>query len=237
MHLASLNAVQRIGRRGLLAGLGALPLAHPSYGAPAPCLVADVLFVCPSGTVKSAIAREVLKRRARERGIAVHSWSRGLVIEDHVSPALAAKLQADGVNPRAEPASALTPADPGRAGIVIAFDEAAQAPGLEHARAWDIPGFLGDYEGAKAGVTPRIEALLDELQARACRRALAVAYRGSITRRRGFPPTLRRGKNTRWLVGSTATTWALSAMTASPTLTGFSAEVSNIETAPPSPAT
>ena len=168
MLAPNVNAPYRIDRRGLLAGLAVLPLAHPASAA-APCPVADLLFVCPSGTVKSAIARGVLKRRARERGIAVRAWSRGLPIEDHVSPALAAKLQADGVDPRAAPPRPLAAADLDRAGTVIAFDEAAKAPGLERARVWDIPGFLSDYEGAKAGLAPRIEALLDELQSRACR--------------------------------------------------------------------
>jgi protein-tyrosine-phosphatase len=118
--------------------------------------------------VKSAIAREILKRRARERGIPVHAWSRGLVIEDHVSPALAARLSADRIDPQSEPARVLAAGDVKNAGIVIAFDEAAHAPGLEVARVWDTPGFLADYDGAKAAVQARVEALLEELQARHC---------------------------------------------------------------------
>jgi hypothetical protein len=158
-----------VARRGLLAAVALLALARAAWAAPGPCPFADVLFVCPSGTVKNAIAREVLKRRARERGIPVHAWSGGLVLEDHVTPALAARLQADGIDPRAEPARALEATDLPRAGIVITFDDASKAPGLEHARSWDVPGFLGDYEGARVGLAPRIEALLDELQARPCR--------------------------------------------------------------------
>jgi hypothetical protein len=167
--MANLNISYGLDRRGLLAGFAALLPAHAASSAPAPCPAADVLFICPSGTVKSAIAREMLSRRARERGVAVHAWSRGLLVEDHLSAALAAKLQTDGVNPRAEPARALAPTDLERAGTVVAFDEAAKAPGLERARVWDIPGFLSDYDGARAGLAPRIEALLDELQARPCR--------------------------------------------------------------------
>lgn len=154
-------------RRTILSGLALLPLAW-SGSAGAACPEPDVLFICPSGTVKSAIARELLKRRATERGVAVHVWSRGLKIADHVTPELAARLKADGLDPRAEPPRPLTPADLTHTDIVVAFDEAARAPGLEHARVWDIPGFLADYDAAKAGLAARIEHLLDELQAPRC---------------------------------------------------------------------
>ena len=155
------------GRRAILSGLVLLPLAW-SASIDAACPEPDVLFICPSGTVKSAIARELLKRRAAERGVAVHVWSRGLKIADHVTPELAARLKADGLDPRAEPPRPLTAADLTRTDIVIVFDEAAQAPGLEHARVWDIPGFLADYDAAKAGLAAHIDHLLDELQARHC---------------------------------------------------------------------
>jgi hypothetical protein len=110
----------------------------------------------------------MLKRRATERGIKVRVWSRGLNIADHVTPELAARLKADGVDPRAEPPRQLTATDLARTDVVIAFDEAAMAPGLEHARIWEIPGFLMDYDAAKAGLAAHIERLLDELQARRC---------------------------------------------------------------------
>ena len=70
-------------------------LAWPTTALAAACPPAKVLFVCPAGTVKSAIAREVLRSRALTAGLAVEGASRGLTPEDHVSPALAANLYRD----------------------------------------------------------------------------------------------------------------------------------------------
>jgi len=61
----------------------ALPAAQPR-----------VLFICQYGTAKSAIAREVFRQRARERGIPVVTFSRGITPEEHISPALRARLLA-----------------------------------------------------------------------------------------------------------------------------------------------
>jgi hypothetical protein len=149
---------------GFLVAIGARPLDAKAAG----CAPPSVLFVCPYGTVKSAIAREMLKRRARERGVAVHAWSRGLRLENHVSPALGAKLAADGLDPAAEPAQTLRPADVGSADLVVAFDEAADDPALRGARAWPTPSWNDDYAGAKAAVSARIDALLDEVASLGC---------------------------------------------------------------------
>jgi protein-tyrosine-phosphatase len=152
-------------RRHLLIALLA---AGPTLVHAAPCPPPRVLFVCPAGTVKSAIARETLKRRAAERGVAVQAGSRGVHPEDHVSPGLAANLKADGIDPRAEPVRTFTPADLAGATVVVTFDEAAQAPGLAQARPWDIPSWNSDYDHAKAALSVKVEALLDELAARPC---------------------------------------------------------------------
>ena len=149
--------------------LGVLLLAGRAQAGTQPCAPPTVLFVCPAGTVKSAIARETLKRRAAQAAVAVNVASRGIHPEDHVSPALKASLAADGIDPRAEPVKALAPDDLARADIVIAFDEAAQAPGLQAARVWDIPSWNSQYPEAKAALAARIDALLAELARRPCR--------------------------------------------------------------------
>jgi protein-tyrosine-phosphatase len=140
--------------------------AAPGVAVAGPCAPPSVLLVCPAGTVKSAIARETLRARARAAGVAVRVQSRGLKIEDHVSPALAAQLRADGVDPAAEPARPLQEADIRQADIVIAFDEAAQLPSLRGARVWDIPSWNADYAGAKAALATKVDGLLAELGAR-----------------------------------------------------------------------
>jgi protein-tyrosine-phosphatase len=149
-------------------GLALVLFARPAGAAIRPCPAPRVLFVCPAGTVKSAIAREMLKRGALGRGIAVQVRSRGVHPEDHLSPELAGRLAADGLDPKAEPVRAYSPPDAADADVVIVFDEAAQAPGLEGARAWDVPSFNGDYAHAMPALERRTSALLDELAARAC---------------------------------------------------------------------
>ena len=136
---------------------------------PAPCAPPTVLFVCPAGTVKSAIARETLKRQAAASGVRVRVISRGVHPEDHVTPALAANLRADGLDPAAEPALPLQDADVAGADIVVAFDEAAQVPSLKRARVWDVPSWNSDYAGAKAALAARTEALVGELRERQAR--------------------------------------------------------------------
>ncbi len=157
----------RLSRRAVV--LAALAAPGALRAQPAPCAPPTVLFVCPAGTVKSAIARETLKRRAAAAGVQVRVVSRGVHPEDHVSPALAANLRADGLDPAAEPALALRDADVAGADIVVAFDEAAQAPVLKAARVWDIPSWNSDYAGAKAALAVRTEDLVGELRERQAR--------------------------------------------------------------------
>ena len=90
-------------RRTTVLGLLLLP-AGGAAAKPGPCPPPRVLFVCPAGSVKSAIARETLKHAASRRGLAVDVQSRGVTPEDHVSPGLAARLRADGIDPAAIPA-------------------------------------------------------------------------------------------------------------------------------------
>lgn len=157
-------------RRAVLAGIG---LALGGGSATAACDPVRVLFVCPAGSVKSAIAREVLKRRAADEGVSVVVSSRGLHPEDHVSPALAANLRRDGIDPASEPLRGLTPADVAQADIVIAFDEASDEPSLRSARAWKTPSWNADYATAKADLDDRLTLLLAELRTRAARACAA----------------------------------------------------------------
>lgn len=148
-----------------IVALGLFALATP-VAAETPCAPPSVLFVCPAGTVKSAIARETLRKQAAADRVPVLARSRGIHPEDHVSPALAANLHADGIDPAAEPARAFSEADAAAADIVIVFDEAAVAPGLQHARIWAIPSWNSDYPAAKAALAERIDSLIAELRTR-----------------------------------------------------------------------
>lgn len=133
-----------------------------------PCAPARVLFVCPAGSVKSAIAREELRRMAKLRGIPVKAESRGIHPEDHISPLLAERLKRDGIDPLADSLRPFTPEDAKLADIVIAFDAAAQAPGLEHARTWQVAAWNTQYDDAKSDTIENVNRLLHELSERRC---------------------------------------------------------------------
>jgi len=154
----------RVRRRVLLGAAIAAVASSPVFAA---CRPVRVLFVCPAGSVKSAIARESLKRRVADQGLKVSVASRGVHPEDHVSPALAASLKADGIDPAAEPLRALAQADITGADVVIAFDEASDVPALRSARAWKTPSWNSDYAVAKADLDGRLTGLLAELRTRA----------------------------------------------------------------------
>lgn len=123
-----------------------------------------VLFVCQAGTAKSAITREIFRRRANQRKIAAKALSRGLVIEDHVSPRLRQQLSADGIDPGVDPYQILTAQDWKRADILIWFNPLP--PEVKHPamRDWsDLPSFNDSYAAARPILDQRIDALLDEI--------------------------------------------------------------------------
>jgi protein-tyrosine-phosphatase len=127
-----------------------------------------VLFICQYGTVKSAIARELFRRRAAERGIAATTFSRGLTIAaDHRSAALIAALARDGINADADPAKNLTRKDWRRADIVVTFDPLPASVKPRDLRAWtDVPSFNDAYPRGRPVLDRRIDALLDEIAAK-----------------------------------------------------------------------
>jgi len=125
-----------------------------------------ILFVCQLGSVKSPIARELLKRRATQRGISVEVKARGITPEPHLSEDLRQILAADGIDPAAEPLEKLTALDLASADLVIVFDK---LPSAFHPRTeldWsDLPSMLKDYAKARADLDRRIDSLLDVLAA------------------------------------------------------------------------
>lgn len=126
-----------------------------------------ILFVCQAGTAKSAIAREIFKQRAKERGLAVDVFSRGIAIADHVSPKLKQNLLADNINTAAEPALPLQPEDWAVADILVNFNPLPKSVVHGDVRDWsDVPSVNDDYANAMAVMDERIDKLLKELAAR-----------------------------------------------------------------------
>jgi hypothetical protein len=123
-----------------------------------------VLFVCQSGTAKSAIAREFLRRRAAQRGIAVTTFSRGIVLENHVSPLLQAALTAERIDTTRDGDHVLTSRDVGAADIIIFFNALPPKLRINGARDWSaLPSVNDNWPEARIDLIRRIDALLDDV--------------------------------------------------------------------------
>jgi Low molecular weight phosphotyrosine protein phosphatase len=149
-------------RRLLLIGLPAIALA----GAAKP--VPRILFICEFGTAKSAIAREIFRRRARDRGIKVTAFSRGLKgIEDHVSPPLRQALAAEKLDTRRDGFAKLAPRDLRAADMIVTFVPVPENQQWRELRDWTaLPSVNDAWPAARADLIQRIDALLDEIAKR-----------------------------------------------------------------------
>lgn len=163
MSKAKITHSLELPRRAVIGGVLAFAMSGTARAA---CARPAVLFICPVGTVKSAIARETLKAQAAVAGRALDVRSRGIAVQNHVSPQLAAALESDRIDPAAEPPQKLATSDLWPGQIVIAFDEAAQDPRLAGARIWDVPSFNNSYAAAKAALSAHIAELVAELKDR-----------------------------------------------------------------------
>lgn len=153
-------------RRGWLAAAAAIAAA-PAWASIDGPQRPGVLFVCEAGTVKSAMARELFRTRARQQGIAVDAISRGLNVADHVSPGLRQRLLADRIDTTAEPAQALAPADWLAALMVVAFNPLPPSVERSDVIDWtDLGSMNDDYDRSLADLRARIEGLVDDLEAR-----------------------------------------------------------------------
>ena len=147
----------------LLAPLAALPgiavaRSHPPR----------VLFICQFGSVKSAISRELFRRRAAERGIAAIAVSRGIKPELHLEPHLRDRLAGQGIDPGRDGQHKLSRGDLRRADYTVLFDPLPLGWIGRNARDWtDLSSFNQSYATEEPRVKARIDQLLDEIAARA----------------------------------------------------------------------
>ena len=152
------NLTRRVTLAGLLAA-AASPL--PALAPPKP----RVLFICRFATVKSPTARELLRKRAKERGIALDIRSRGITPVEHLSPQIRLRLIHEfGIDPASEPPRKLGQRDLDRADVVVLFDHLP--PSLQKAGTldWtDQPSLLDQFDPSMAYLEAHIAALLDQL--------------------------------------------------------------------------
>lgn len=147
-------------RRAVLLG-GCFVICESSAWA-SPPTVPRILFVCQYGSVKSPIAREMLRLRARAREVVVSTFSRGITPEAHLPPAIAARLLAKGIDPAREGLHRLTPGDLQAADVTVLFNP---LPGNMHAaRSLDwtsVPSVLNAFPAALGEIERRVDLLLD----------------------------------------------------------------------------
>ena len=157
------ETLQHLSRRSaLLSGLALVVVAQPAMSRTRK--VPRVLFICQYGTAKSAIARELFRRRARQRGVAVTAFSRGLTLADHISPPLHQTLSADGIDPATDRATVLARRDWQHADLVVAFNPLPKDVRPANLRDWtDLGSLNDDYAHARPDLDRRIEALLDSI--------------------------------------------------------------------------
>ena len=155
-----------IDRRILLTALLAAAIPLPATGAIRRSHPTKILFVCQYGSVKSPIARELLKRRAAQRGINVVVAARGITPERHLPEEIRRSLASEGIDPTAESLQQLAAADIKHADLVVFFDRLPSGYAPKHSRDWtDLPSIVNDYRAARLGLDQRIDRLLDELSA------------------------------------------------------------------------
>ncbi len=151
-------------RRAVMA-FGAMLATAPAIALAAPKPLV-VLFICQAGTAKSAIARELFRKRAKERGIAATAFSRGLRIEDHISVPLRQRLDAEAIDTRRDGFFNLKPRDVRAADIVVTFALLPAAYRSDKLRDWSaVPSVNDAWPAARADLDRRIDALLDKLAA------------------------------------------------------------------------
>lgn len=160
----SINKIHADRRRVLRLSLTALAgLAIPA-SLIASAKPPQVLFICQFGSVKSAIARELLKRRAAERGVKVTVSSRGITPEPHLNPSVRDQLRAEGVDPDHDPLKKLARTDLKSADIVVIFNPLPSAMRTADVRDWTaVPSINDSYVDARAELDRRIDSLLDEI--------------------------------------------------------------------------
>jgi len=151
-----------LSRRAALAGLVTAASFPAGAIAPRP---PRVLFVCRFASVKSATARELMRLRARERGIAVDVRSRGITPVDHLAPAIRQRLVREfGIDPAREPMRKLRQTDLDRADTVVLFDQLPSDLHEVGTLDWtDQPSMLDQFDASMAYLDAHIAALLDRL--------------------------------------------------------------------------
>jgi arsenate reductase (thioredoxin) len=137
---------------------------------PAASPAGTVVFVCAHGAVKSLITSQWFNRRAAERGLSVRSIARGMTPDAAIADDIALGLKADGFDVAGQKPRALVTKDLGDATRIIEMGvDTSSVTAASHLPTdkWDDKPFTADrYRAVRDAERARIEALLDQLDAR-----------------------------------------------------------------------
>ena len=161
------SVMTTLSRRSVIFGLTTIPALTVSHAKRLQSAPQRVLFICQFGSVKSAVAREILRRRARQRGIAITAFSRGITPEPHLSPDVRAKLRTDGIDPDRDALQKLSEADLRAADLVVIFNPLPVEMTRAKVHDWTtVPSMNDTYPLARADLDRRIDQLLDSMVAK-----------------------------------------------------------------------
>jgi len=124
-----------------------------------------VLFMCPHGAAKSVLASAYFKQLAAERGLRVRIAAVGTEPAPAVSPAVAARLQQQGLAVPIDKPRTVTAADIADADLVISIGcDTSKIPQTDKLRRWDdVPDTSADFAAADQALRAKARALVDEI--------------------------------------------------------------------------
>jgi protein-tyrosine-phosphatase len=128
--------------------------------------MAQVVFVCEHGSVKSVMASEWFNRLARERKVAIRAVSRGVAPDDAIPPGVAENLRHDGFAVGGFRPKRLEKADlaPAVRVVAIGVDSPLFRDATVPVERWsEIPPASTEYERSRDAIRARVEALLQKL--------------------------------------------------------------------------
>ena len=131
--------------------------------------VRQVLFVCEHGAAKSVFAGSYFNALAEREGLNARAAARGIEPDENIVERVQAEAVAAGFPLCAARPVQLTPDDVTSADVVVAFDLGSAELGTQGAHeAWDgLPSLKLEFEPGRAAIMARVEALVDEMKARA----------------------------------------------------------------------
>lgn len=125
----------------------------------------SVLFMCPHGAAKSVLASAYFKQLAAERGLRVIVNAAGTEPAPAVSPAVAARLEQQGLAVPVSKPRTVTAADVADADFVISIGcDTSKLPPTEKLRRWDdVPDTSADFAAADQAIRAKAQALVEEI--------------------------------------------------------------------------